>query len=200
MSMFFLSNPTLIIKAGLSYCLGEGFGTQLSPNPATGQPASGGPYPPFPPASGGLTSFNFTAGTDPFSPSTLGYADANTGDGPYGTLNSGGGIGGNVLNGFIIQETFIGGHPNITVNLTVTGASSLPPQNFFTSLQFVDNNGKTAHCATNGTANWDNGTASYVGLTLNPSGNTQTWTWTWLGGSPTLPYLIDGTAYPVAVN
>lgn len=195
MSMFFLSNPTLVIKAGLSYCLGEGFGTQLSPNPANGQPITDGPYPPFPPVADnpGLASFNFTSAT---AATDHGYSDGTNGNPVIGVLNSGGGTGGATLNAFFAQN--LGTH-TLNFVLLLTGALSLPAQDCFTGLSFTDENGNVADLLSAfAGSSYPNGGGYQTGGYSNPTGNTAQWSWTC--ANPADPVFVDGTAYPVTVT
>jgi hypothetical protein len=191
MSVFFLSNPTLVIAPGLSYCIGEFFGTQLQPNPATGQPIETGPYPPFPPASSpALTTFTIQSAS---AAGDEGYGDATITGGPFGTLVSGGGTGGATLNGFYVTPG--GGAVNLEWNLKVTSTST-PAQNFFNSLSFTDANANTWDLLSAGVGS----TGPFVLLShaFSPTGDSAIWTWIFnhKGGT----YLTDGTDYPITVS
>lgn len=175
MSMFFLSDPTLVIQAGINYCIGEGgFGTQLSPNPANGQPITDGPYAPFPPPASnpGLSTFKIDSGTNG---GDHGYSDGTQGGLPVtGTLLSGGGTGGATLNAFVAQN--VGIH-TLNFLLLLTGAASAPPQNAFNSVSFIDQAGTPGELTTAGAggATYANGT--FVAFTYSTTGNTAQWQW-----------------------
>lgn len=196
-SLFFLSNPTLIIVAGLSYCIGDhGFGTQLEPLQSTGQPNPAGPYPAFPPTGGGLSTFIITA--NGAGTTNEGYADG-TLNGPWGTLDSGGGTGGNTLNGFFGEAVF----GSLTVVLQVTGASSPPPQDLFNQLLFVDQSGNTATLLSDFIGSTYPGTTNNVLEDYsyeNPGGSPNTSQWNWIFGAPTAQMFIGGDNYSVVVS
>lgn len=183
-SLFFSADPTLIITVGLTYCIGEsGFGTQLSPNPATGKPITTGPYPPFPPVSMAIfATFNFKAAHDPSIPNNSGVAINNAiqANGPFGTLNSGGG---SSFNNF----QFDAPASNPGYNLNLVGSAVQVPQSVFTSLSFTDATGPRVLTSAS---------ATYFHLGgATPHGF---WNWTLANGTP--QQLIAGNIYNVVVT
>jgi hypothetical protein len=190
-ALFFSNDPTYIIARGLSYCIGESFGTQLSPNPADGSPIIATtpygytpPYPPFPPPSnGGLSSFDMTVGNNGGTFPHYGYADSTVG-GPFGALNSGGGTGGAVLNGFFVA--LVGGTG--TLQLYITGNNASPAQNFFNAIAFNDGDGRAK--------NLTSAAAGYTALSNNQS----LWDWTVPAQTGTWTTWTNGVSVPVTVS
>lgn len=191
MSMFFLSNPTLVIQAGINYCIGEGgFGTQLSPNPTNGQPIDDGPYAPFPPVgpSYKLSTFLITAGGPA---SEAGYSDGSQLP-AQGSLLSGGGSGGLTLNAFVGQSSV----HTLDLVLYATGNVSAPLQSLFNTLKFTDQAGTPATLDTAGAASYANGT--FVNLNYTTSGNTSQWEWTFF--DPIQQVFTDSDNYSITVS
>lgn len=144
-------------------------------------------------ASPGLTSFRITSPS-----SNEGYADSSAG-GPFGSLVSGGGVGGLTLDGFTWAT---GGSPPAytgTLTLYVSGTSA-PGQYIFDNLSFNDENGNQVILNSNGAGQWAN--YQFISQSYSVSGDQAVWTWIFLSvGSPfVLPLPLGDIAVTVATT